>query len=53
MAQLDPDVKTRSEKIVEWIDAHPRMGWYLAVWAGLVTLNAVLDLYDKIGHLLQ
>lgn len=49
MAQNRTDVK----KIARWIDRHPRTGWYVAVWAGVITLNAVIGWADTILHLLS
>lgn len=50
MAQNKKNVKKCAEKFAEWIDCHPRTGWYLAVWVGLITLNTLLDLYSKLSH---
>lgn len=48
MAPHDSDVKRRSRQIADWIDCHPRTGWYVAAWAFLVSLNALVGIADTI-----
>lgn len=51
MTPSGPEVK-RTTKVADWIDRHPRLGWYVGCWMLLVGLNAVLDVYSKLSHLL-
>lgn len=53
MAHRSPDVKRTSRQFAEWVDCHPRTGWYIAVWAALVSLNAALGFLDFILHALS
>lgn len=46
MAPEHPDVKSRARQIADWIDSHPRTGWYVAIWAALVTINTFIGLFD-------
>lgn len=50
MTQRNPHVKPTSRQIADWIDDHPRTGWYVAFWAALVSLNVVVDWFDRILH---
>ena len=52
MARHGSDVKRLSQRVAGWIDSHPRTGWYVAIWAALISLDALVDLYSKIAHLL-
>lgn len=36
---------TRMRPLLEWIDCHPRTGWYLAT---ILTLNFALNLMDAL-----
>lgn len=48
-----PDVKPFSRRLAAWIDAHPRTGWYVAGWAFLVSLNAIIGFFDLLLHALS
>lgn len=48
MTTQPPDVK----RIADWIDRHPRTGWYVALWAGLLTLDAVVGLFESVARLI-
>lgn len=48
MANLDPDVKSIPRRIADWIDSHPRSGWYVGFWALLVTSNALVGWLDRL-----
>ena len=37
-----------STKCLNYIDRHPRVGWYVAGWAVLITADAVWGIVDKI-----
>lgn len=51
MTPHGPDVKSFSRRVADWIDSHPRTGWYVAVWAFLVTLNTFVGVVDiLLGH---
>lgn len=39
------DNKPNVKELLDWIDAHPRTGWYLVV---ILTLNFVLNLLDAL-----
>ena len=57
VAHQDPDVKSDEaprpppddsclglrERLIRWIDCHPRTGWYLCI---IATLNLLLNLLD-------
>lgn len=44
MARIDREVKSgRWRQFLDWIDGHPRSGWYVAA---IVTANFVLQLID-------
>ena len=45
MAQDIPPVKPT---LFDWIDHHPRSGWYLCVWALIVTSNTLFEWLDRI-----
>jgi hypothetical protein len=51
MAHSDEDVKTRSdnwrERCLDFIDCHPRVGWYIA---GISTLNVILEILQLVHH---
>jgi hypothetical protein len=49
MTQDCPVVKvTRRRKVCNWIDHHPRLGWYVAVWAFLVSLESIIGYFELI-----
>lgn len=39
MPDREPDVKGLHQKLMRWIDEHPRTGWYVSV---VVTLNLLV-----------
>lgn len=43
MADPPCDVKTFRRRTAEWIDCHPRTGWWLA---GLMFVNTILNVLD-------
>lgn len=48
MTDKTPNVKRYPQRVrplLEWIDYHPRTGWYLVV---ILTLNFVLNLLDAL-----
>lgn len=47
MTQDLPPVKSN---LFDWVDRHPRSGWYLGVWAMLVTSNALFEWFDRLLH---
>lgn len=49
MTNSTPNVKSFSQKILSWIDTHPRTGWYVAIWAFLVSLNTLVDIASRVG----
>jgi hypothetical protein len=53
MARPDANVKGRNFLIRtrEWVDNHPRTGWYVAGWAVLVSLNTAIGLIDTLLRL--
>lgn len=53
MPDEKPEVKRLSRRVADWVDSHPRTGWYLAIWAGLVSVNALIGWVDAILHLLS
>ena len=46
MTDINEDVKGLGRRFARWLDTHPRTGWYIAVWVGLVSLNAVVGYID-------
>ena len=43
MVQTEDQQVKRHSPLVEWVDTHPRTGWYVAA---LLTLNTVLNVLD-------
>jgi len=53
MPDTDRDVKSFGRRVTAWIDCHPRTGWYIAVWAALVSINAAVGIVDMLLHALS
>lgn len=45
MPDEDRDVKGLGEKFLEWIDRHPRTGWYISAVATLNLIVSVVGLF--------
>lgn len=48
MKQPDSEVKTPTRQFLEKLDRHPRLGWYVAVWASVITLNQFFPFLDQL-----
>ena len=48
MAHKTPHVKCpgRYARFCDWIDHHPRLGWYIAIWAFLISLESLVGYID-------
>lgn len=48
MTDNDSDVKAPTRHFVDWIDSRPRLGWYVAAWAALITVNQFYPFMDRL-----
>ena len=48
MTATDPDVKPPTRQFTDWLDKHPRTGWYIAAWALIVTTNQFVPFLDRL-----
>lgn len=47
MAKFNDKCKGTRRRFEDWIDAHPRTGWYIAA---ITTLNTVLNILSILVH---
>lgn len=48
MTDTDLNVKAPSRQFLAWLDRHPRVGWYAAAWAGLITVNQLYPFMERL-----
>lgn len=57
MSEPDPNVKPECRpfraRVLDFIECHPRLGWYFAAWMTLLTINALWDVLDGLLALLH